>query len=339
MKFGMAKWFQRVGGTIASLGATSLMTASLSAGEPIQFSKDKAKPEPGIPSKLATEKASPLDRLPLLTPYDVRNGQGMLPGESRKRDPNEEKRKKLADMERKNWMAVKEGELQEKEEEETSFGIRDYDASLEKDQTAADIWFGPKQDKGKAPGRPHGPARLSRNQVGNRPAPRGDDEDKASDLSLGKVPAAKDGEPLLSGQPSKELSLQSLLGPAPADISLKGLPGSGSGGASSFDDRWGLRSIDTQPGAGVSGRGLGFNRDREASSQPAVTPLPTLIDNSTRSQPAGFPGNGSDFGRPKNAYAWPSSSPNAPSSFAPRTDSSTRSLSPLTSRPGAFGER
>jgi hypothetical protein len=229
-----------------------MMTAGLIAGEPIQFSNGKSRSEPPSQDRLSKEKLAPLERVTSVNPNDEVDSSRYL---SRRRDPKEEKRRKLDELERKNWMVVDKGELQAKEEEETSFGIRDYDAdSLEKDKTATDIWFGPKEHNNKGTKGPNQARSLSRNSVQNRPPPPPpDSEDKSSELNFGKL-TGKEAESQTGG-PTKELSLKAVMGPDQTDTSSRELFGPGSGGPGLFEERGrrreelGFRSVDTQPGA------------------------------------------------------------------------------------------
>lgn len=92
------------------------------AGEPIQFSNDKAKPAPGGPQppldadlfKGSKSKRPPSARLNSLTPF-------ITPGAPT--DSKDERRLKNIREEKKNWMLLEPGELQKRdEEEESKFG-------------------------------------------------------------------------------------------------------------------------------------------------------------------------------------------------------------------------
>ena len=94
------------------------------AGEPIQFSNEKAKPAPGNPQQpdadlFKSQKAKRPASAPLnntLTPF-IRYGGSL--------DPKDERRLKAIREEKKNWMLLEPGELQQRdEEEENQFGGR-----------------------------------------------------------------------------------------------------------------------------------------------------------------------------------------------------------------------
>src|SRR5262245_51443922 len=116
MKFQMASVFLRLTVEKLPLIALSMMTAGLIAGEPIQFSNGKSRPEPPSLDRLSKEKLAPLERVTSVNPNDEVDTSRYM---SRRRDPKEEKRRKLDELERKNWMVVDKGELQAKEDEET----------------------------------------------------------------------------------------------------------------------------------------------------------------------------------------------------------------------------
>ena len=109
---------------------------------------------------------------------------------------------------------------------------------MEKEQTAADLWFGPDPDKeANVPGRPRAPGSLARGQGPKRLSPGSEGDDRSSELKFGKNSASKDGEQMIKGHTSKELNLRNLLAPDHADISLNGLLGSGPVAANPSEDR------------------------------------------------------------------------------------------------------
>ncbi len=364
MNCGTANQWQGARWTILALAGAWLLIPSLSAGEPIQFTREKANTSPGTPTaaqlRLDKEKGSALDRDPSASPYRAMSEQGFYSGEAlRGRDPKEEKRRKLAELERKNWMRVEKGELQEKEDEKTSFGVRDYDDSLENDQTEADLWFGPPQDKGaNTPGRPRAPGSYSRGQGPNRAVPRADDDEKSGNLSVEKSSLARKGEPVTGAHTSKELNLRNLAAPDQTDVTLKGLLGGDFRSGSSLDGRgrrrddFGLRAPDAQLGAGSSismfGKGIGFGR--ELGPTPTALSGSTLLDTSSRSQLPGSPGSGPGFGlsgdslnSSANSFSGPRGFETAPTA-SPQSQNdpwarSVQGLSPLSARPGAFSTR
>jgi len=172
------------------------------AGEPIQFSNDKAKPAPTDPqqpvdadmfktwNKSKRPAGSPLNSLtPFITP-----GRGM--------DPKDERRLKNMQDEKKNWMLLEPGELQKREEdEEGKFGGRGVAIdNLDDNQDRNYLFHNANQQKSEKGPRPH-----------NSPSDT-DDQSKKENRSLnvfGPREAEKTG-----AHTATELNLKNLIDPS-----------------------------------------------------------------------------------------------------------------------------
>lgn len=111
----------------------SLLAANLAfAGEPIIVGKEKPRPDAVKDSKFNKELSRPFD------------GKSMSPGAfdgimlptiPRLDAPvlKTDRKRRLQELEKKNWMYVKEGELQEEEEKKNFLGVRDYDYKEEQE--------------------------------------------------------------------------------------------------------------------------------------------------------------------------------------------------------------
>src|SRR4030095_5602077 len=141
------------GGKAAMLFATLLGVSPLFAGESIIVPGEKAKsPPPGDGKALAPREVFRL--------RDLGSGSSPLDGilipETKKRlDPKEEKRRRLQELEKKNWMVVEQGELQAEENQKNFLNVRDYSlANLEKRDESGNLMFRPlsKDDNRRIPG-------------------------------------------------------------------------------------------------------------------------------------------------------------------------------------------
>lgn len=116
---------------------------TLFAGEPIVIGKEKPKSE--------NLKESPFTK-ELLRPWQ-NSGAGSpvegftLPSIPRvdSSDPRRDRKRRLHELEKKNWMTVQPGELQEEEDAKHFLGVRDYD--LEKEEDSDKLMFGELQKK------------------------------------------------------------------------------------------------------------------------------------------------------------------------------------------------
>lgn len=138
-------WARRAvcGGSLYLLLA---MGALSFAGEPISFSGPKAAEKPVLP--LTTQKVVPT--IPKqANPFEFDDHS---PGEGERRgyDRNRARRAKNARDERKNWMWVDAGDLQEKEDRQSDFGIRSYTIEESDDSSSGDLTFSESTDSSAA---------------------------------------------------------------------------------------------------------------------------------------------------------------------------------------------
>jgi hypothetical protein len=243
--------------------AWAVLTAQ--AGEPIRFSNEKSKPAPDAANRFSRERFSTLERVPTINPFEALSApRGNI--NSKGMNPKEEKCLKNAKLEEKNWVLLDRGELQEQDDQETSFGVRDYSGdSLEKDgDRTAEIWFGSNQDRGdKAAGAGRVPGSSTRSSNPGRPQPTARPID--SDIKFGPEKAPSFNIASDSGQASaKDFGFQPVAADRDANHALKELFNLGSAANRTAIDPergregFGLRSIDTQPGAASPGMGRSF---------------------------------------------------------------------------------
>ena len=191
--------------TFALAGASVLR-----AGEAIQFSREKGQPNtaPKTTSRLPKESQNTLDGIQFRNPFQVAPSISPL---NKPSDAREDRRKRNADLEKKNWMVYDQGELQEKDDEEGAFGI--HDSSIEKDDGTEGSIFARKDDDGNNTGRPRMSTTLTRlpGRNRNQPAPAKAAEaprSEASRTTLGfSKTGGKDG-PVAGDHVSKDLDLQ-----------------------------------------------------------------------------------------------------------------------------------
>ena len=170
------------------------------SGEPIQFSNDKAKPAPGSPQQpdadlFKTSRAKRPPSAPLnngLTPFISYGGS---------LDPKDERRLKNIREEKKNWMLLEPGELQQRDEdEENQFGGKSITMdNVERDRDS--YLFPAPQKSEKAPRQQNAPVE--------------DDQPKKDNRSLsifGPREAEKPG-----AHTASELNLKNLIDPSQID--------------------------------------------------------------------------------------------------------------------------
>jgi hypothetical protein len=336
---------------VAAMALVEFPIVSAWAGEPIRFGGEKIKSTPDSQSIVPKDRFRPTDRIPAVTPFDAINSSGANLN-TRRLDPKEEKRLKNAKLEKENWAVVNRGELQEQDDQETEFGIRDYSGdSLEKEEKGAGaIWFGSHQDRaGKSTGQSRAPVGSLRAASLNRtPAvPRADTEvSYEAATSSGFDAGARPGQ----GQ-GKEVSFQNLAPASDANNVLKDLFNMGPAGTrvvnepSRGRDDFGLRSITAQPEPGSPGLSRGFGLGNDLG-RPSAASSPSLIERPGNQSGAIGSGIGSSrlnsaFDSPRydlNNAARSSVSPLAPArnDYAP---SSTRNLFTPPPRPGSLESR
>ena len=110
MSIGISRSLRCLGIVLALSACLGVSLSPLMAGEPILFTPAKAKLEPNAPiNKLPKEKVSALDRIPFASPVDTMDPANLArPTRDDPRRPKtrEEKLRKLAELEKKNWATV-----------------------------------------------------------------------------------------------------------------------------------------------------------------------------------------------------------------------------------------
>jgi hypothetical protein len=338
MSIGISSGLRCLGVVLASawLGGS---LSPVTAGEPILFTPAKTKLEPNAPNnKLPKEKVSALDRITGASPVDAVDPNRVRSAGDDPRRPKtkEEKRRKLAELEKKNWAAVGPGELQEEEEEKTSMGVREYDVETGgKEKTASDIWFDRKAgDKSRSQGNPRGRGAASRAPGQNRPPPSRESDETG--LKIGK--GAEQAGASVSAPNSADGRLDKLLAPDAVAGPKDNLGGANSSMDQSRRGDSGLRTIDasagTRPAKLGGGEALGFGRDTSARSSLSGS---SLLFDAPRSQPSspftsagGSPGFGPSRDVP-SAFDPPVASRdrfgNSPSSLTPQQNQSSPGFS------------
>jgi hypothetical protein len=162
------RWFA-LGITLAGLGLGS--PALLHGGESILFSREKPKVAPEKGSLAPREGLDGRNRLSPITPFELD-----LPNQpqSRPRNAQKDRKQKAAELEKKNWMVYAPGELQEREEDNTAFGIHDLELEIEDGNGGG---FFARKDDDKS--RPRPPSQSNRPALPNSKQP-GDDTSKTS---------------------------------------------------------------------------------------------------------------------------------------------------------------
>ena len=240
----MVNCFRRAGLFLA-MGA--LFCAALHAGEPIVFGNAKTKIEPDK-EKAPIQTPFKLEKLASPAPFDF---NGVTPPILPRLDsnPRKDKHQQNVEDEKRNWMFLREGELDSEDAEKNFLGIRDDEdgGDLDKTKGPRDYMFKDKFSS-KSPGSP-GQSRMAgphRKPDAKQPPPNQnreeDTDDKRQSTSSAIIFGNSDRQ--VGGRSGGELDLQSMLG-------------------SKASDR-----IADQPifslGNGSSGSDLQANRDRQA---------------------------------------------------------------------------
>jgi hypothetical protein len=171
------------------------------AGDPIVVGGEKSKAAPAPEGKTSArevfrlrEPGSPASAFDVLS-------IPMSP-EKKRLDPREEKRRRLQDLEKKNWMLVDKGELQAEEDEKNFLNVREYSLDgLEKQDDRENLLFRPlsKDDNRRMPGQ----FRDNPRQSGQRAA-------ATSEEPEGPGSNRSEKDPELGAHLSSELSFRQL---------------------------------------------------------------------------------------------------------------------------------
>jgi hypothetical protein len=242
------------------------------AGEAIQFTPGKSKVATDLETSLSKERASGTLRRPGLGGAEsVESALAASQRQGPQRTKREEKKAKNADIEKKNWIILDHGELQQKDEESSELGLRS--DSIEKERTVGEIWFTQSRDGAKSAA---SSSRINstRSMGGVRPpsgSPRTAPEDRPSEEPPGPAAAAQ----------SQQVTA-SLKDPVAdqKDGALKDLFRSTAPPSDGRNDELGSRPAAGSAQSGTS-RGFGLGHDLSGPSQPAAGSSP-LLDTTRR---------------------------------------------------------
>jgi hypothetical protein len=207
------------------------------------------------------------------------------------RTKREEKKAKNADIEKKNWIILDHGELQQKDEEGSELGLRD--DSIEKERTVGEIWFTQSRDGAKGAA---SSSRINstRSMGGVRPpsgSPRTAAADRPSEEPPGPAAAAQSQQVTASlKDPDTRTPLTSA---DQKDGALKDLFPSSTPPSDGRNDDLGSRPAAGTAQFGTS-RSFGLGRDLSVPSQPSAGSSPLL--DTTRRGPLSGPPVGDGFG-------------------------------------------
>jgi hypothetical protein len=228
---------------LAVLAVLTCAVGRLAAGEAIVFGSAKTKAEPGKDPTLGTQGPFRFEKLNSPSPFGF---EGLPPLALPQLGPiKKDKRQQNADDEKRNWLLLDPGELQDKQEEKSFLGLKDDDIEgLGKGKNSRDYTFHDK-DSSRVPGQLRGPTQPhSPNQQHkpdpNQPAARNDEADDLSDTK----------------RPSRT-----------AIIFGKDSPTTGSGQAFDLKGLLGTRGIEKSDSLGSLFGGADFTRSREQDAR------------------------------------------------------------------------
>ena len=195
-----------------AVAAALLIPMGLSAGEAIVPSTSKNHAYPSLKPNLPADASKGLN-FGVGTPMD-----GVTPDTSlRRRDRRAERKAQNAEDEKKNWMVLDPGQLDEEDKEKSAFGVKEYD--LEKPKTKRDYFFDPPKDKGSRPQhlgqKPGHPAGKNKNAQEPKEITR-EQEQGAKDPNSSGDDTEKEARPV-GAHVSKDLDLKDLLAPGKAN--------------------------------------------------------------------------------------------------------------------------
>jgi hypothetical protein len=311
----------------------------LLAGDAIVFGSQKTKVEPGK-DKTPTQNPFRLDKMTTPAPFQF---DGMTAPILPNTTPRKDKRQQNAEDERKNWLFLDKGELQDKDDEKAFMGIRDNDdlSGLDKDKDNHDYTFRDSQSSRtpiqlRAPNQSQSRSPSQRRKAEANQAAQPREEEETSDTKRASRSSAIVFGSQADGRGGQELDLKKLLdskstgrSSGKSDFSLRDLVTGG-------DSDWGRdqRSRNTESfkqllGSSPSSGGLGdaFG-SRSDFTRPSINPAaPYSMGDPTRKSPA----------MESIAARQTLGQPNAPASFLSSPDASSRGtgLTPPTA-PGGW---
>lgn len=334
---------------VTMLAIVVLVAARVSAGDALQFSNTKSRPDPNQKPKLQDEAARSRLDFGSRGPVDQ-----VTPGVFKpdRRDPRAERQARNAEDEKKNWMVLDPGQLDAEDEDNAAFGIKEY--NLEKSNTKRDYFFAPPEDKSDRLGRPRQqqlgrPTGKNKNPAEGNPKGASRELDPNGKEANADKPAPKEGR---TDHVSKALDMKELLAPgkanslAPAEDKTtklwKEILGSGATSTSESRPEVAGRREDASAADGFRPAASAAASFRAQDSSPAFN---FRNETSSRSAPAATPG---PSGSPSTGFTPPSAPliPRTPeSSFsrpsgppvANRVPTPDSSYGSYGSRPNGFG--
>jgi hypothetical protein len=187
--------------TMGALFAGVAVTSSVLAGEAIIVPGEKSKSAPAAETRTAPREIFRLRDTGSM-PFDALTVP-MMPERNKPLDPKEEKRRRLQQIEQKNWMVVGQGELQAEEEAKSFLNVRDYSLDgIEKQDETGNLMFRPisKDDTRRIPGQFRSPGDNAR-QAGRNAAR---EEEESQNFSR------PERDPQLGAHMSSELNFRNL---------------------------------------------------------------------------------------------------------------------------------
>ena len=144
MNSGIENRWKHASGLLAAVVFYCSPILPLPAGEAVIFSNEKSRLEPRRPTDAGSDFSRSWERSPGTSPFDV-----VVPPNMPRLNPADakaEKRRQHVQDERKNWLLLEQGELTQKDNQESSFGVRDKDYGvdgLDKETGSRDYTFYP----------------------------------------------------------------------------------------------------------------------------------------------------------------------------------------------------
>ena len=291
------------------------------AGEPIVFGNEKTKLSPAgektpLPNPFRLEKLT-------TAPFDFGNmTPPILP---RLHNAKKDKRQQNAEDEKKNWMMLEKGELQDKDDEQNYLGIREEKIDdLDKGKDAHDYTFRDTKSS-RIPGHLHGPSQHGKGDPGQPSPARGNlDEDlegKRAPVSSAILFGTGEKEP--GGHTGGEFGLKNLLdrdrSPGKASVSLGALFNGGAPQSSREQEASVERFKQILGGSQRSSSDpINFRSDFTRQPLNPVTPS-SFGDSGTKSFVADAPAFRQTVAPANNSVNYPGSPDvnSSPSSFAP----------------------
>ena len=184
------------------------------AGEPIIVGKEKPKTDAVKESKFGKELSRPWEKVSPDAPMNGLMFPSVIP-RSDAWDPKGDRKRKLQEREKKNWMSVMPGELQEEDEAKNFLNVRQYE--IEKEDESDNLMFR-ELDRGSSQGNNRSQNR-SGSQKENQNAPnRNDAEELERELAAKRAARTETrSESQLGAHTASELNFKGVFGTAPTE--------------------------------------------------------------------------------------------------------------------------